>query len=302
MATAFKMLEVNEKDDNDGQQGLLKKGCCDSRTATLVVNMIAIYCKAFMILMIREDALFLGYGSTLEDFVRLLWWLVISLLACGCGIIGALRLDSHLVGAALMCHCIDSGVAFYETNVVGFVFALFLAYPNWLFILEVQDGVMSRENYTNVKYFSDYLIALSSLEDRRRNSFFWCLAGTLRNQIIVCDAIGAILGIGFIIIRGSTSTFAILAFVTAYISVFVCGIYGAIHEVKWMVGVAMIGYLPFVAILVFHVLSLLLLWPLAIPAGVCFLLLLFGILVVLWVYVNVGGTAHYLFMTRAKLE
>jgi hypothetical protein len=270
--------------------------------------MIAIYCKAFMILMIREDALFLGYGSTLEDFVRLLWWLVISLLACGCGIIGALRLDSHLVGAALMCHCIDSGVAFYETNVVGFVFTLFLAYPNWLFFLEVQDGVMSRENYTNVKYFSDYLIALSSSEgfvderNRRRSSFFWLLAGTLRNQIIVCDAIGAILGIAFIIIRGSTSTFAILALVTAYISVFVCGIYGAIYEVKWMVGGAMIGYLPFVAILVFHALSVLLLWPLAIPAGVCFFLLLFGVFVVLLVYVNVGGTAHYLFMTRAKLE
>jgi hypothetical protein len=77
------------------------------------------------------------------------------------------------------------------------------------------------------------------------------------------------------------------------------------HDVKWMVGVAMVGYLPYAAILVVLVLAALLMWPMLFDAGyqrgVFNLLQLFGILLVLMVYVGVGGTAHYLYLSRVRL-
>ncbi len=71
----------------------------------------------------------------------------------------------------------------------------------------------------------------------------------LRNRIILLDAIGATLEMGFMKGFGDTSMFAIQALFTAYISVCVCGIYEAIYDVKWMVGMEMVGYLPYAAFL-----------------------------------------------------
>jgi hypothetical protein len=285
--------------------------------------MIAVFGKAFLLLITilgsRSDTIESAGWEKLEiGDVGPIWWLVISLLASVCGIVGALRFDSRLVGAALTCYCIDVCV-YALLSIVGVIFAIIFAYPQWFLFSEIRNGIMSKETYPNMEYLCCYqigtggcLMSSSSpegIEDERNrsSSVFWRMGSNLRYQIIVSDAIGITLGVGFIIF-GVTSEFGILlAWLVAFILIEACGIIGAIYEIRWMVGIALVGYIPYVALLSVLLLGTLTVGLMAfVMAGNQSILLilaqLFGMLMSLLVHVGVGGTAHVLYISRTRLS
>jgi hypothetical protein len=116
-------------------------GCCDVRRAVIIVNMVV-------------------GGLTLLVFIFVLPLAILfvpfPLAPCALGIMGAIRYNVRMVGAAALNICVIIGVglsAFNQHfNMFGVALFAFFLYPHILFIKEVRDGIMSKENYENERH------------------------------------------------------------------------------------------------------------------------------------------------------
>mmetsp|Transcript_7748 Transcript_7748/g.12827 ORF Transcript_7748/g.12827 Transcript_7748/m.12827 type:complete len:190 (+) Transcript_7748:93-662(+) len=139
-------------------------GCCDTKRAVIVVNIInigVILMAVFSILATRSmsqqtDAVYDDdeVQAALAAFSEApigIFLAVSGVKACIslAGIMGAIKYNVVLTGIAAAAFCFDAVVALIAFNVVGVVYAALFAYPHFFFIKEVRNGTMSVENYPN---------------------------------------------------------------------------------------------------------------------------------------------------------
>ena len=74
--------------------------------------------------------------------------LAISLL----GIYGAYAYNALLVGICGVSYALEAVLALFTLNIGSLIYCGFFAYPHFYFYQEVKAGIMSKENYENVKY------------------------------------------------------------------------------------------------------------------------------------------------------
>jgi hypothetical protein len=155
--------------------------CCDMRRAVIVVNIV----NACLIIcgLLSVAALAGGSSSTsaatsaftndqaaanddqMESVVEevftsmkgsslgfLTTIMAVKLILSLIGIYGAMTYNVLMVCACYLSYILEALVALLTPNVLGLLYYGFFAYPHVSFILEVRDGVMTKENYSRVKH------------------------------------------------------------------------------------------------------------------------------------------------------
>ena len=142
-------------------------GCCDMRRAVIIVNIIntvLLTLGLFGVVAARRasnnvDASQLD-DDTLQDALEQFKELplggfiviqTIKILLCLAGIVGAVKFNQVAVGLAMVGYLFDAMMALIRFDLIGLVIAGFFTYPHVLFIKEVRDGLMTKENYPNEK-------------------------------------------------------------------------------------------------------------------------------------------------------
>ena len=128
---------------------MIKSGCCcDARTACLVVNVIALAFAGLGLISLAPQM----DRPEFERFGVFIAVFVLGIIANSLGVYGALKFKKIFVLIAAVwfgLEAILSVVLFLDF--VGSAFAIFFLYPHIMFFKELQDGVMSRENYVREK-------------------------------------------------------------------------------------------------------------------------------------------------------
>jgi hypothetical protein len=138
--------------------------CCDTRRATIIVNIINITSSIFGLVGIGmltsssfadqfdDDAV----KSELAVATSSAW--VIYLLAClsivcgGLGIYGAKEYKGWMVLVSGVWYAINAVLSVLGGAIGGAVMSGLFAYPHFVFYQEMKKGIMTKENYPNEKY------------------------------------------------------------------------------------------------------------------------------------------------------
>mmetsp|Transcript_12391 Transcript_12391/g.35275 ORF Transcript_12391/g.35275 Transcript_12391/m.35275 type:complete len:161 (+) Transcript_12391:86-568(+) len=122
--------------------------CCDVRTACLVVNMIALAFAGLGLVSLApkmDRPGFQRFGIFMAAFV-------LGIIANSLGIYGALKFKQIFVliaGVWFALEALLSLILFLDF--VGFALGLLFLYPHIMLFKEIQDGIMTKENYVNEK-------------------------------------------------------------------------------------------------------------------------------------------------------
>jgi hypothetical protein len=122
--------------------------CCDMRRATIIVNIVMIILTALHIVALNvplegDEAeaptlpVPLGCSTTL------------AIAAYGLGIYGALIFMPWMVLVSLLSYTVLFVMSAIQGDIGVMCFAGFFAYPHVVFLKELKEGVMSRDNYHN---------------------------------------------------------------------------------------------------------------------------------------------------------
>jgi hypothetical protein len=138
--------------------------CCDVRRAVIVVNCVVgglALLNLFEVIAIKtgvehastklDDDEIINALNKLRDepIATLVIRVIITMICCCFGVLGAIQYSVWMVSAAALKLCIGVVVGLCSFNVAQMVaFSLFL-YPHVFFMKEVRQGIMSKENYAN---------------------------------------------------------------------------------------------------------------------------------------------------------
>jgi hypothetical protein len=146
----------------DVKQGQLFFGCCcDMRRAVFIVNVMNICFALFGIAMysvLSRD----GFSENFDDDMtvyeldaisdykgRAIAFGIVSVICSLIGIYGAVRYNSWMVIIAAVYYCISVTMKIVPFDLSGMLMAGVFAYPHFVFIKEVNNGIMTAENYPN---------------------------------------------------------------------------------------------------------------------------------------------------------
>mmetsp|Transcript_15584 Transcript_15584/g.20303 ORF Transcript_15584/g.20303 Transcript_15584/m.20303 type:complete len:224 (+) Transcript_15584:29-700(+) len=137
-------------------------GCCDMRRAVIIINAINIFRIIFFIaiylisgqefLVTSEESGKMHYDADEQTFYN---WVVpvtwgLTILACNfLGVDGALSFNKWMVGAPLVFYCFLFFSALISQDILGICLSGSLAYPHFVFIHEMNSGIMTWQNYHN---------------------------------------------------------------------------------------------------------------------------------------------------------
>ena len=145
-----------------GKQGQLFFGCCcDMRRAVVIVNVMNI-CFALsgiaMYYLLSRD----GFSENFDDDLtkydleaisnykgRAILFGIVSVLCSLIGIYGAVQYNSWTVILAAVYYCISVLTKIVPFDLSGMLMAGLFAYPHFVFIKELNNGIMTAENYPN---------------------------------------------------------------------------------------------------------------------------------------------------------
>lgn len=68
------------------------------------------------------------------------------------GIIGAWKYKIYMVGFTLMMYLLDAAMAILGLNPSHAIISLLFAYPHFYLMREIQQGIMTEENYPNEEH------------------------------------------------------------------------------------------------------------------------------------------------------
>merc|ERR1712014_211926 len=122
--------------------------CCDTRTACIVVNVIAL---AFAGLGLVSLAPHFDRPG-MERFGMMIALFVLGIIANAVGLYGALKFRKMFVLIAAIWFGIEailSVVLFMDF--IGFTVSIFFMYPHIMYYKELQNGIMTRETYVYEK-------------------------------------------------------------------------------------------------------------------------------------------------------
>ncbi|GAX11529.1 hypothetical protein FisN_22Lh221 [Fistulifera solaris] len=134
-------------------------GCCDMRRAVIIVNIVNASLLALGFLSILTIAGASSLGATDDDLeeaivgfddagiIVVLAVTAAKILFSFIGMYGAFRFDIFMVGACFAVYVVESLFAILTLNIAGLVYSAFFAYPHYFFVIEVQHGIMTPENY-----------------------------------------------------------------------------------------------------------------------------------------------------------
>jgi len=137
-------------------------GCCDVRRAVMVVDSVNI-CFSFMGLMSVLTMKTLNSSNFDDDEVKTaieamddnMPWILLfivsiaSVLCNAVGIYGAYKYHVGCVGIGLAAYCSYFLIDLLSFNIGGLVYNAFFAYPHFVLIQEMNQGIMTPENYPN---------------------------------------------------------------------------------------------------------------------------------------------------------
>ena len=138
--------------------------CCDTRRATIVVNIIS---ASFASLGILALAFFVTptlVNSVDDDEVKqdlaeaskFAWVGILilcsSVLCSGTGIYGALKYNGTMVLVAGVWYSVNSLFNLLGGDVIGAIMSGFFAYPHFVLHQEMKKGIMTEINYPNEKH------------------------------------------------------------------------------------------------------------------------------------------------------
>ena len=144
------------------KQGHLYMGCCcDTRRATIIVNIVNLVlallsallyglASGFAINELDDDAIkqdLANKGGAIAGIIALFF--VIALTFSTLGIYGALKYNKCMVIAAAVWYGLSSLVSLSGGDILGCVLAGLFCYPHIVFVQEMQKGIMTEENYPN---------------------------------------------------------------------------------------------------------------------------------------------------------
>lgn len=160
-------------------------GCCDTRRAVMIVdtiNAIVSVLALISVLVIKKANKIAGtyihnsatsYSNYMDDdsFVQsidetyqlfmhsflplnvILVIVMIRLIGSVIGLVGAYRYNTTFVGVTAVLYCLDIGFGIILTNVIDIILYGFMVYPHFVFIYEVNCGIMTPERYTSNEEF-----------------------------------------------------------------------------------------------------------------------------------------------------
>lgn len=135
--------------------------CCDTRRATVIVNIINV---VFSILTLAGIGVFTsdGFASQFDDDAVKAELAIASsnawaayLVAClsivcgGLGIYGAKEYKGWMVLISGVWHCVCIILSIVTGGISSAIMSGFFAYPHFMFYQEMKKGIMTEENYPN---------------------------------------------------------------------------------------------------------------------------------------------------------
>jgi hypothetical protein len=146
----------------DGKQGHLFFGCCcDMRRAVVIVNVMNI-CFALlgiaMYYLLSRDGFSENFDDDLTKYEleaisnyksRAIAFGIVSVLCSLIGIYGAVQYSNWTVVLAAVYYCISGLTKIVPSDLSGMLMAGIFAYPHFVFIKELNNGIMTAENYPN---------------------------------------------------------------------------------------------------------------------------------------------------------
>lgn len=167
-------LNLDGSAQKNRQNHLFCGCCCDSRRATIVVNMIAIIwytvlvvAFAFLGVSIAENGLpgdqddsrqeganFDDEGHEVLFEGEVMAAVIISAVSIALhifGIYGAIYYHSTSVGASALGYMLSLGLALVSLNMTGIILCSLFFYAHAILLLEIRNGIMTPYNYENIK-------------------------------------------------------------------------------------------------------------------------------------------------------
>ena len=138
--------------------------CCDVRRAVIVVNIVNIVNMLWVIfamIVFQKTASTMTYDDDTQQAaidvvanmplgLMIAIWLV-SAVFSAVGIAGALLYNKWLVGVSGVFFCLSMIPDIMALNIPGIVYKGFFAYPHYFLVKEINQGIMTKENYPNEK-------------------------------------------------------------------------------------------------------------------------------------------------------
>eukprot|EP00542_Grammatophora_oceanica_P017314 CAMPEP_0194048406 /NCGR_PEP_ID=MMETSP0009_2-20130614/27196_1 /TAXON_ID=210454 /ORGANISM="Grammatophora oceanica, Strain CCMP 410" /LENGTH=172 /DNA_ID=CAMNT_0038694259 /DNA_START=51 /DNA_END=569 /DNA_ORIENTATION=- len=142
-------------------------GCCDVRRASIIVNIVNIIISLlFMLEFIFIDKIVAKDEEVINDEEQLnnlhtaaaiikklegllVFFLMIKIACSAVGIHGAYTFSVPKVGVALGCYTVFLIFDVLTLSFGGILMDAFFAYPHIYLIMEMNEGIMSPENYIN---------------------------------------------------------------------------------------------------------------------------------------------------------
>jgi hypothetical protein len=146
----------------DGRQGQLFCGCCcDMRRAVVIVNVMSI-CFALlgiaMYHLLSRDGFIENFDDDITKYEleaisnykgRAILFGLVSVLCSLIGLCGAVQYNRRMVILAAVYYCISMLTKIVPFDLSGMLMAGLFSYPHFVFIKELDNGIMTAENYPN---------------------------------------------------------------------------------------------------------------------------------------------------------
>lgn len=138
--------------------------CCDTRRATIVVNIISLVFTCIFLLGVgtfTSDSFASSFDDDnvkkeMEVFADNAWVTYLSLGASfvfySLGIYGAVKYNTVMVLVAAAWYCLQVVFSIWSLDITGAILPCLFVYPHIVFYNEVKQGIMSEANYPNEQY------------------------------------------------------------------------------------------------------------------------------------------------------
>ena len=132
--------------------------CCDVRRAVIAVNML--FLGLFVMIVFQMDASTMDYNddttqTTMDVFANVALviaiWLLPPTVFSAAGIAGALLYNKWMVGLAGAFYCLLMIFNVLQFDIFGLVLMGLFAYPHYFLVKEINQGIMTEQNYPNEK-------------------------------------------------------------------------------------------------------------------------------------------------------
>mmetsp|Transcript_101600 Transcript_101600/g.152245 ORF Transcript_101600/g.152245 Transcript_101600/m.152245 type:complete len:176 (-) Transcript_101600:239-766(-) len=147
------------------KQGHLFFGCCcDTRRATIIVNVINMVMAALALFGMGVVASS-GFADQFDDDAvkadlataqQYIWIPILisafSILCAGLGMYGAMKYKQWMVMVGAVWYCINSVLSILGGDLGGAALSGLFAYPHFVFMQEMKKGIMTEANYPNEKH------------------------------------------------------------------------------------------------------------------------------------------------------